>query len=130
MKKTFLLFLLVAGVATIIIFYTTKKIEKISPSAIATASYYCDNNQTITASFYEGETVAVNPGEPPIPTGSVKLTLSDGRKLELDQTISASGVRYANSNESFIFWNKGDDALVLENNIEKNYINCVARLLD
>jgi hypothetical protein len=43
----------------------------------------------------------------------------------LKQTISASGVRYANKDESFVFWNKGNGALVLENNVEKSYIGCV-----
>jgi membrane-bound inhibitor of C-type lysozyme len=35
--------------------------------------------------------------------GKVKLRLSDGRKLELPQAAAASGVRYANAKETFIF---------------------------
>lgn len=62
---------------------------------------------------------------PPIPSGSVKIILSDGRTFNLPQTISADGGRYANSDESFVFWSKGDGAMVLENNIEKNYMGCV-----
>jgi hypothetical protein len=46
--------------------------------------------------------------------------------LDLNQTISADGARYANSDESFVFWSKGDGALVLENNVEKSYLGCTA----
>ena len=49
------------------------------------------------------------------PKSSVALVLSDGRKLTLPQARSASGARYANANESFVFWNKGDTAFIEEN---------------
>jgi membrane-bound inhibitor of C-type lysozyme len=118
-----LVMLVVAGIG---IWYASK-ISNINsaPSLITKATYNCDGNKTITAAFYEGKTVAVQPGQPPIPTGSVKLVLSDGRNMDLSQTISADGARYANSDESFVFWSKGDGALFLENNAEKNYTNCV-----
>lgn len=93
---------------------------------IAQATYICNNDKTIDAAYYKGETKTVEPGEQPIPTGSVKIALSDGRVLNLVQTISADGARYANSDESFIFWSKGNSALVLENNVEKSYIGCIA----
>jgi len=67
----------------------------------------------------------VEPGQMPIPSGSAEIVLSDGRSFNLPQTISADGGRYANSDESFVFWSKGNGALVLENNVEKNYIECV-----
>lgn len=95
-------------------------------SLINQITYLCQNNKTIKAFFYEGKVVPVKPGEPPIPSGQVKLILSDGRQLGLSQTISADGVRYANSDETFIFWSKGNGALVLENNEEKNYVGCIA----
>lgn len=92
---------------------------------VGQADFVCDNNKTfIKASFYEGEKIEVEPGEPPVPTGSVSLILNDGRKFDLPQTISASGVRYATEDESFIFWNKGDDALVWERGPEKDFIGC------
>jgi membrane-bound inhibitor of C-type lysozyme len=69
-----------------------------------------------------------SPGQPPIPTGVVSLRLSDGRALDLGQTISADGARYANPDESFVFWSKGDGALVLEKGVEKTYIGCVTVL--
>lgn len=47
------------------------------------------------------------------------------------QTLSADGARYSdgepslNNDETFVFWNKGNGALVLENNEEKSYIGCI-----
>jgi len=97
------------------------------PVPTARVSYYCNGGKTITTAYYAGAPVpAPASGEPPTPTGSVALTLSDGRALTLAQTLSADGTRYANSDESFIFWNKGNSALVLENNQEKSYIGCIA----
>jgi membrane-bound inhibitor of C-type lysozyme len=96
----------------------------------ASASYLCKGNKSIEADYYKGKTVASKPDEPPIPAGSVRLKLSDGRSFALPQTISASGIRYANKDESFVFWSKGNGALVLENNEEKSYIGCVALAKD
>jgi membrane-bound inhibitor of C-type lysozyme len=81
----------------------------------------------IGAKFYTQiypEPIVPKNGEPPVPTGSVDITLSDGRSMHLAQTISGSGARYANSDESFIFWSKGTSAIVLENNEEKTFIDC------
>ncbi len=93
---------------------------------IAEVVYACNQGKTINASFIEGKNIPViTPGEPPVPTGSVDLSLSDGRKMTLSSTISADGARYANPDDSFVFWSKGNSALVLENNEEKSYIGCV-----
>ena len=130
MTKIFLYLLLVIIVAGGIVWSVSNKAKIFPPEPIAQFIFSCDNDASIDAKFYEGEIIKVEPGEPPIPTGSVKLKLSDGRNLKLEQTISASGVRYANSDESFIFWNKGNNALVLENNVERDYTNCVIKLQD
>ncbi len=95
-----------------------------SSSPIAQATYNCNDGKTVGASFYKGESKTVQPGEMPVPTGSVKIVLSDGRSFDLPQTISADGGRYANADESFIFWSKGDGAIVMENNVE-SYTGCV-----
>lgn len=69
---------------------------------------------------------------PPVPDGRVHLLLSDGREMTLAQTISASGIRYSDGDpsvagsESFVFWSQGNGALVLEHNVEKSYIGCIA----
>jgi membrane-bound inhibitor of C-type lysozyme len=53
----------------------------------------------------------------------VELTLSDGRKLALPQAVSASGARYANADESVVFWNKGRTAFVEEAG-KQTYTGC------
>lgn len=78
---------------------------------IPDALFACDNKKAIGANLFKR---------------GVILTLSDGRVLTLPQTISASGVRYANSDESFVFWNKGDAASVDENGT-RTYENCVVQ---
>ena len=85
--------------------------------------YQCDDAKTIDAVFVSGDHAPT--GDPPRPTGHVTIALSDGRTLTLPQTLSADGVRFANADESFVFWLKGDGALVLEHNQEKSYIGCV-----
>jgi hypothetical protein len=52
-------------------------------------------------------------------TGSnrVDLSLPDGRKLSLAQVLSASGARYANADESIVFWNKGRTAFLQESGV-------------
>ncbi|HUX35628.1 MAG TPA: MliC family protein [Candidatus Paceibacterota bacterium] len=123
--------ILITIIALIWIVYSASKTPPVQQvqqrQFIVTATYSCDGNKTITASFYRGVNVPVpQPGEPPIPGGSVDLKLSDGRSMTLPQTISASGVRYANPDESFIFWNKGNGAFIMENNVE-TYSNCVEK---
>jgi membrane-bound inhibitor of C-type lysozyme len=79
---------------------------------VATAIFRCADDKSIVATFYADE---------------VALTLSDGRKLALPQVMSGSGARYANGDESFVFWNKGDTAFVTEGSDEtQTYKDCVA----
>ena len=91
---------------------------------IASVSYACDAAKTIEAAFYDGTSTPGTAAVPPIPGGHVVVTLSDGRTTTLPQTISADGARYANADESFIFWEKGDGAFVMENN-QQTYTNCL-----
>ena len=94
------------------------------PYLINKIEYICKDDKTIEASYFEGELIPVEPGEMLTPAGQVKVVLSDGRELELPQTISASGVRYANDDESIIFWSKGNGAFLLEND-EETYSGCI-----
>jgi len=134
MKKNLIfIFLIVIIFAGAGIWYANNKGNKSpspSPSPIAQVTYICNGDKTIDAAFYKGEPKPVEPGEPPIPSGNVKIVLSDGRDFDLPQTISADGSRYANSDESFVFWSRGNGALVLEDNIEKSYIGCVILVKD
>lgn len=93
---------------------------------ISTVTYQCDNNHTITASYYEGEEITVPAGEPPVPTGSVDVALDGGETATFFQTISASGVRYTDKDESMVFWSKGNEILMLRNDKpDTTYTNCV-----
>lgn len=99
------------------------------PTLIDTVTYLCDGDKTITASYYKGpEAPEPQQGEPPTPTGSVEVSLDGSTALTLQQTISASGIRYANEDESFVFWSKGKDALVMRDNaMDPTYTNCTAQ---
>lgn len=141
----FLLFLIVVGVALLFtqdlwvpkvvdLLLQTPNERSISEPApvpkvkpIAVVSYSCKDSKTIDAEYYKGTPPPVVPGQPPIPGGSIHLKLSDGRAMTLPQTTSADGSRYANKDESFIFWDKGDNALVLENNEQKSFVECVLK---
>jgi len=66
---------------------------------INSAVFKCSENKYIQAVFLKDE---------------VKLTLNEGKRINLSQVVSASGARYANEDESFVFWNKGDTAFIEE----------------
>ena len=72
------------------------------PAESIRATFHCDGGKSIVAVFENGA------------QASVHLTLSDGRQLALPQARSADGARYANADESFVFWNKGNTAIVEE----------------
>jgi len=101
--------------------------ETPSPESVAEADYQCGGGKQIKASYYKGSSITTKPGEPPVPSGKVDLALSDGRRMSLPQTISASGTRYATSDESIVFWSKGESAFITENNIE-TYADCAERV--
>lgn len=76
---------------------------------INSVTFNCDESKNIKATFFKM---------------GVSIVLSDGRKMVLPQVISGSGARYANADESFVFWNKGDTAFVTEGDLT-TYNNCV-----
>lgn len=71
--------------------------------------FQCIDNKSIRAIFFRDK---------------VELSLSDQRNMVLMQAISASGARYANTDESIVFWNKGDTAFIQEGDVT-TYENCV-----
>ena len=82
----------------------------LAETPVATATFKCQGGKSIEATFY---------------ASSVSLTLSDGRSLTVPQAMSGSGARYANKDETFVFWNKGDTAFVTEGNDGKDtYSGC------
>ncbi len=132
MKKTFIVLI---GIAVVVLgaWYVASLLQPPVPTALsveqpaATVAYACDGGKTIVATYYRGTaTVLAGSGQPPTPAGHVQVALSDGRSITLPQTISADGARYANADGSFVFWSKGDGAMVLENGQQSDYTNCVA----
>lgn len=80
---------------------------------ISVVDYACAEGKTIKASYYSDK---------------VDIVLSDGRKMELPQTMSGSGIRYANADESFVFWSKGNTAFATEGDPDKpTYADCVQK---
>jgi len=77
------------------------------------ATFRCIGKKTIGAEFDRA------------PIDQAKLKLSDGREIVLPHAISADGARYANAEESIVFWNKGDTAFIIENGKE-TYSACKA----
>ncbi|MFA6397770.1 MAG: DUF333 domain-containing protein [Candidatus Paceibacterota bacterium] len=75
------------------------------------AHFSCSNGDFIDAKFFNQD------------PRHVDLMLSDKRNISLPQAISADGARYANTDESFIFWNKGDSAFIEEAG-KTTFTNC------
>ena len=94
---------------------------------VATVQYTCAQSRSLVAEYFDGPTRTAADGRP-IPGGRVVLALADGKKLTLPQTLSGSGIRYANQDESFVFWSKGDTSFVEEGpNRTVTYENCVGK---
>jgi len=81
-----------------------------------TVTFQCDSSKSILATFY------------PKDDKFVDLKLSDERNMSIPRAISASGARYAKADESFVFWNKGDTALITEGaSSTETYSNCIIK---
>lgn len=63
-------------------------------------TFVCEGGDVMQATFYNGK------------NSSVDLIINDAEQITLLQATSASGARYVNNDESFVFWNKGDSAFV------------------
>ena len=83
--------------------------EALTTDVINSAIFNCADKKTIQAVFLKD---------------NVSLTLSDGRHLYLPQGMSGSGLRYVNTDESFVFWNKGDTAFIEEGK-DTTYKDCM-----
>jgi hypothetical protein len=115
MKKFVLIILITAIVFTGVSFIYQKFqqpntiVDAVRTDVINSAIFNCAENKTIQAFFLKD---------------NVSLTLSDGRHLQLPQGMSGSGARYVNTDESFVFWNKGDTAFIEEGK-ETTYKDCM-----
>jgi membrane-bound inhibitor of C-type lysozyme len=125
MKKTLPIIFIIVIIIFGAWYFTSKK--GLSTSVISTATYQCKGGKIIGAKFYDSalrKPVVIKQGEMPVPTGFVDITLDDGRSMHLMQTISASGVRYANKDESFVFWTKGTGVIIIENGKQGAFVDC------
>ena len=97
------------------------------PVQIAFTNYVCDGNKNLSATYYDLPNAVVATSEAgPTPTGSVTINLPANRTVTLNQTISASGVRYTNTDQSIEFWNKGREVLFTEKTVASDlYTNCI-----
>jgi membrane-bound inhibitor of C-type lysozyme len=88
--------------------------EAAAPAKTIEARFACNDGKSIDATFVNG------------PASRVRLVLSDGRMLTLPQALSGSGARYANADESLVFWNKGNTAFIEEKG-KTTYDGCSTR---
>ena len=100
--------LIVPGIALLMTGYA------LAETPVAVAKFTCQGGKTIDATFF---------------ASSVDLKLSDGRSMQLPQAMSASGARYANKDETFVFWNKGNTAFITEGAGEgkETYSGCATK---
>lgn len=81
--------------------------QTVAPTGVM-ARYYCADGKTIDADYTDNQVV---------------LNLSDGRQLTLPHAMSADGARYANEDESVVFWNVGNTATLTEGD-QTTYSDC------
>ncbi len=94
---------------------TTSGATATSPlgAGMINATFTCTDGKSIGATFYPGNDTHVD------------LVLSDGRTLSVPRARSADGARYANADESFVFWNVGDTATITEHGTT-TFTGCMA----
>lgn len=88
--------------------HTSAATTELGTSVIDDVTFACDAGKTIRAIFHAHD---------------AQLLLSDGRNLTVSQAVSASGARYANADESFVFWTKGRTASITEAS-STTFANC------
>ena len=93
---------------------TVPVVNQVDNGVINSVTFKCAENKNIQAIFFKDR---------------VELNLSDKRNMLLLQSISASGARYTNSDESFVFWNKGNTAFITEGD-KTTFVDCVEAVTD
>ena len=73
------------AIASVVVMYASAASAE---DAISDVTFDCKDDKSIAAAFY---------------TDKVDLTLSDGRSMSLPQTMSGSGIRYANADETRLY---------------------------
>lgn len=73
--------------------------------------HVCTDGKTIRAVYYDN-------------FNSVNVLLSDERVFDLQHTLSVDGMRFANTDDSIVFWTKGGNGRIEEKG-EITYSECV-----
>ncbi|MBA3732787.1 MliC family protein [Patescibacteria group bacterium] len=82
-------------------------------NSISVAKFVCADGKSIDAEFYKN---------------FVHINTKKLGSLYLPQTISGSGARYANADESVVFWNKGVAAFITEGDSNfQTYKECLTK---
>jgi len=124
-KISVLIILLAIVIIGVWYFNRSEEPEETHLTLVNEVQYLCKDGKSIEAGYFKGEPVSTELDEMPTPSGEARILLSDKRELKLPQTISASGIRYANEDDSIVFWSKGNGAFLLEDDLE-TYSGCIA----
>ncbi len=108
MAKKIISWILVLGVILFAVFALTRykkdtAQDQATPEIESTAVFMSEDGKTVPAIFYDGV---------------VMFNIEGLGDTVLPQTISGSGARYANEDESIVFWNKGDDLTITQNGVD------------
>ncbi len=100
---------LLCGVLTLLLLHSSAArafdSAAIPGASRVSASFICAQGRSLHATF-----------DNRVPA-SVTLRWSDGRRMRLWQTRSGSGARYANRNETMVFWSKGTTSFLQEKGV-------------
>jgi len=116
----------------ITLWYTEIRKQPAPQIKVSASTYYCKNNIVIGAKFYEVMLPEKSPSTSNIqtsPSGYADISLGNGKIIRLQQTVSASGVRYATTGDTFVFWVKGNSVLILEQGRIDNFVDCEQKKL-
>lgn len=110
MRKILIIVLIIIAIVAGVLYYQRQN-QKQNKTDTIQATFNCPQGKYIKAEFVKDE---------------VKLTLSDGREMDLPRAMSADGGRYANKDESFVFWNKGNTAFIEEKG-QTTFTDCATK---
>lgn len=104
-------------IITVVVFFVGMKVSHRDDAR--TAAVHADTAKTFLFVCKDDKKILASFG-----ADSVILRLDNKREILLPQAMSASGARYANADESLVFWNKGDTAFFEENG-KGTFTDCV-----
>ncbi|MCL4374855.1 MliC family protein [Patescibacteria group bacterium] len=105
-----------------------KQTQPPQPDGASTASSSANLTQTakkVTFDCPDGRAIIATFHLPKDET--VDIDLGDGKVITLKHALAASGARYSNADESYVFWNKGNAAFI-EQNGKIVHDNCVTEV--